>query len=102
MRLPFRSRGLLDAGVDVIGLLGVKETPARKHRQGDHVGAARSRDQVRRHGHFRDLEFLKLELAPKGFRWMRIGRDDFNPVGFDRSVHERLDALIEIGDEAQS
>src|SRR4029077_229122 len=66
--LAVQIAGFLDAGVDMIGLLGVEETPARKNRQSDHVGAARTRDQEGRHGHFRDLKFLKLELAPKGFR----------------------------------
>jgi hypothetical protein len=33
---------------------------------------------------------------------MGIGWDDFDAFGFDRSVHERLDPLIEVGDETES
>src|SRR5687767_2049829 len=36
----------LDRGVGMVRLLGMKETPARKHRQGDHIDAARPRDQI--------------------------------------------------------
>ena len=93
--------GRFDAGIDVIGLFGMKKTPARKNRQRDHVGAARARDQKRRHRHFRDFEFLKLELAPESFGWMGIGRDDLDAVGLDRAVHQRLDALVIIRHEAQ-
>src|SRR5262249_3099681 len=33
-----------DARVNVVGLLGMKKTPARKNRQRNHVGATRTRD----------------------------------------------------------
>ena len=91
--------GLLDPGIDVIGLLGVKKAPARKNRNSNHVHAARAGDQVRGHGHFADLELLKFKLAPKSLRRVGIGRDEVDAVGLDRAVHERLDALIEIGNE---
>src|SRR5215475_3962487 len=79
------------------------EKPAtRKNRNRDHVDATRTRDQVGGHGHFAYFEFLKFELAPKSFGGMGIGRDQFDPFGFNRSVHEWLDSLVERGDKAQS
>jgi hypothetical protein len=32
---------------------------------------------------------------------MGVGGDDFDAIGFNRAVHERLDSLIEVRDEAQ-
>src|SRR5215831_1884734 len=79
------------------------EKPAtRKNWNRDHVDATRTRDQVGGHGHFAYFEFLKFELAPKSFGGMGIGRDQFDPFGFNCSVHKRLDSLVERGDKAQS
>src|SRR4030095_5694804 len=88
--------------MDVIGKLGVKKPATRKNRNRDHIDATGARDQIGRHGHFRHLEFLKLELAPKRFGGMGIGRDQLDAFRLDRSVHKRLDPLIERGDKAQS
>jgi hypothetical protein len=33
---------------------------------------------------------------------MRIGWDQFNAFRFDRAIHERIDALVECGDESKS
>src|SRR5262249_1597907 len=79
------------------------EKPAtRKNWNRDHVDATRTRDQVGGHGHFAYFEFLKFELAPKSFGGMGIGRDQLDSFGFNRSVHKRLDSLVERGDKAQS
>src|SRR5687768_4759713 len=93
---------LFDAGVYVVRNLGMEKAPARKHRQGDHVEAAFARDQVGRHRHFPDVEFLKFELAPEGLRRMRIGRHDLDALGLDGSVHQWIDPLVERGNETQS
>ena len=64
-----------DAGVDVVGKLGLEQAAARKDRQRDHVGALGLGDQKRRHRHLGDFEFAELELAPERFGRMRIGRN---------------------------
>src|SRR5438128_5691919 len=57
--------GLVDAGVDMKGQVGMEKPAARKNRNRNHVHSAGARDQVGGHGHLRYFEFLELELAPK-------------------------------------
>ena len=66
-----------NTGVGVVGKLGVEQPPAGKHRQRDDVEAALARDQIRRHRHLADFEFLKFELAPESFRRMGVSRARF-------------------------
>src|SRR5918996_5918575 len=86
----------------MIGKIGVKKPAARKNRDGDHVDAPGARNEVRGHGHFRHFEFLKLELAPKSLRGLRIGGDQLDAVGCDRAIHEGLYSFVKRGNETQS
>src|SRR4029434_9138246 len=90
---------LRDARIDVVGELGLKQAPARKDRQRDHVGALGLRDQKRRHRHLGDVKFSELELAPEGLGRMGVGGDQFDSLSLYRSVHQRLDTLVERGDK---
>jgi hypothetical protein len=92
----------LDAGIDVIRDLGVKQSTARKYRQRDHVKAALTGNQIGRHRHLAYFELLKLELAPKSLGRMGIRRNQFESLRLDYPFHKRIDSFIECGDEAQS
>jgi len=94
--------GLCHARSGVVRYLSVKQPPARKDRQGDHVKAAFAGDQIRRHRHLTDVELLKLELPPKSFRWMGVGRHDLDPFRLNDAFHQWIDPFIECRDEIQS
>src|ERR1044071_8080936 len=92
--------GFRDAGVEMIGKLGLKQTSAREHRQRDHVGALGFGDQEGRHRHLRHFELAEFQLAPESFRGMRIGWNNLDAFRFDRAVHQRLDTLVECRDKS--
>src|SRR3989337_647824 len=79
----------------------MKKPAARKNRQSDQIEAALARDEIRRHRHLADFEFLKLELAPESFRRVRIGRHDLDAFGLHYAFHQGIDPLIESGNKAQ-